>query len=495
MKTITVCSKGSGDCLSISEAIEKALPYDLIRVTNGVYEESFSNLKPVAIIGEGLETIIRPKGKIGFQVVEHLMLKSLLIQGNGSSQQIINNNNGRLSVIDCCLEECHCAIMANGQDAILFLDNTIIRNCSDVGVRLNGGSKGIIQAAEFSSNKSAVIISDGSNPLIRKCRFRKNQVGTELFSLGESVIQESLYLENEYGITISDGANPVIRRCDIERNNIGVVFEQTGLGILEECHITSCNSGIYVSEGSNPILRTINISDSFEYGLIFNGNANGLVQGCTIDNCYIGILFTEKANPFIRHTQISNCNKYGLNAEKGSVGIVEECELFLCGKAGLYIETGSKTAIRHSRIHNNGIGCHVVNQGGAYLVGSQLTDNSIGVLIDKDSWFELVRSQVLHSEHQGIVLQGKSSGLVERSYICSNLGSGLEALDGSQPVIRESSISQNLGYAVSLENNSKAVIIGSYLKRNSQNSLNISSASEVISQNNETESVDQPIII
>ena len=177
------------------------------------------------------------------------------------------------------------------------------------------------------------------------------------------------------------------------------------------------------------------------------------------------------------------------------MGIVEECELFLCGKAGLYIETGSKTAIRHSRIHNNGIGCHVVNQGGAYLVGSQLTDNSIGVLIDKDSWFELVRSQVLHSEHQGIVLQGKSSGLVERSYICSNLGSGLEALDGSQPVIRESSISQNLGYAVSLENNSKAVIIGSYLKRNSQNSLNISSASEVISQNNETESVDQPIII
>ena len=488
MRTIVVDIDGKGDYISIANALEQASPFDVIMLKEGIYKESFSVNKPVEIVGSGENTIIAITNKNGLVCTSsHLVLKDLTLCSQSSGTQVlVNTEKGHLIVSKCVLDCSKGNIVISGKNTKLIMEKSIVKNSSCAGITLEKCSTGSIQTTEFYNNDCGISISDGGNPLIRDCTFFNNSIGININKLGEGFIDSCLFKNNDEGILVMEGSNPVIRSCQFEHNKTAALFEHASLGIIEDCFMKYCDVGVNISNGSNPILRSVEICSSGNYGLFFQERANGLVQGCVIAECSIGVKLINKANPLLRHVHISHCNRHGFVAAKDSEGLLEDCEISFCQGSGCQIDANSKTEIRNSRInYNRESGVFVSKQAGVVLVNCHINGNYLGVNVDKHSWFEIIRSQIVRSETTGVLINERAFGLLERSYICANLGDGIETLSGGEPVIRECSVSQNFAYGITLRNNSKVVLIGNYIKRNGLKSLNVEKNCEIVSLNND----------
>ncbi len=498
MRTITVDFSGTADCKTIAEAMEIATAYDQIIVHEGSYQEHIVVNKPVQIIGSGLDTVLYLEGVTGINVDKaNLSIAQLVIKTKDPLlKNLIFAENGQLQISNCLFEGGVIGISVTGYNAILSATNCAFSNFSETAIKFFNRSTGILKDCQIKSNQKGVIIRDGCNPLIRNCQISENAVGVKLDNLGEGLVEDSFFRRNGIGVLVADGSTPVVKRCRFEEDTLSILIEKAGLGIIEDCLISSCKKGILVSSGANPILRTVEISEAEEYGLIFQNNCSGMVQSCVITECRVGVLLTDKTNPLFRHTQISLCEKWGIHSEKDSGGLIEDSEICTNGEAGFKFETGSRTVIRNCRIHNNnGCGCLFTQQARASIAYTHFTDNKTGIIAEKGSWLEVIRSQIIRSEKNGIVVREKANGLIDRCYVCGNLGTGILIQGSSEPIIHESSISQNLGNGLSIEGRSIAVVVSNFITRNGQLQVYVEDGSIAKTKHNDIKQSEQSYMI
>ncbi|NJO94598.1 MAG: hypothetical protein HC820_10205 [Hydrococcus sp. RM1_1_31] len=217
----TVARDGSGQFISINEAIQNVPSGSQIRILPGIYNETLIIDKSLEIIGEG--------------AVEEIILEN--------------------SDANCILMQCDRATVSN----LTIRNRTKSEGNAYHAVDISQGQL-ILEDCDITSDSLACIAvhSHLADPIIRRCKIHHGKQGGILFYQGSKGLIEDCDICNHpyLAIAIRTLANPTIRRCQIHDGKQGGIFAWgRGLGTVEDCDIyNNQSSNIKISPDSNTTL-------------------------------------------------------------------------------------------------------------------------------------------------------------------------------------------------------------------------------------------------
>ncbi|WP_199250225.1 right-handed parallel beta-helix repeat-containing protein [[Phormidium] sp. ETS-05] len=86
------------------------------------------------------------------------------------------------------------------------------------------------------------------------------QSGVFVDENGQGTVEDcDIFGNASAGVIIQQGSNPTIRRCKIYAgNNCGVFVRENGQGIVENCDIFgNAYAGVVIKQGGNPTIHTL----------------------------------------------------------------------------------------------------------------------------------------------------------------------------------------------------------------------------------------------
>lgn len=210
-KTITVFVNpdGSGDFISIQDAIDGTEESTTIRVAEGVYYESLVIDKKVTILGNDSTSTIIDGGGIGDvikAVSEKVHLSGLTIQNSGRSELAdfdaaieIKANNTKVD--ECILKNCIAGIdlrsYSNSISNCVFIDNLF-------GVYAIESFENVFSGNEFKRNSQVglFIFNSMGNEVKNGNRFVDNAIGLQVRGSKHNIINDNIFSDNEKGLYI-----------------------------------------------------------------------------------------------------------------------------------------------------------------------------------------------------------------------------------------------------------------------------------------------------
>jgi parallel beta-helix repeat protein len=293
--TLTVSPSGSGDYITISEAIRNADPGTRILVQPGHYQESIIINKPLKIIGDGSKADI---------LVESTGSNCLLMQANyaevtgltlrcraGLNNQgyfAVDIQQGELSLTDCDItcDSLSC-VAIHGSTANPVIKNCQIHDSKENGIFVFDNGQGRVEDCDISGNGlSGVEIKNNGNPIIRGCKVHDNKSGgIFVHGNGQATVEDCDISANTLaGVTIEDSSNPIIRGCKIRNGaSDGVLVSKNGQGTVENCDVSgNAYSGIEIRENGNPVVRQCKISQNQYYAVYAHDKASGTIENCVV---------------------------------------------------------------------------------------------------------------------------------------------------------------------------------------------------------------------
>ena len=215
--TLIVSKQGDGSYASINDAIHAAEPGTHILVRPGLYDESLTIYKPLAIIGDGPvnDIVIHKSDDFSLQIqTDYVVVRGVTLRGQEA------------------VAEPRCAVwITEGQP--VFEDCDI---SSDSLVCLG------IHGAE-------------ANATIRRCKIHDGkQVG--LGGTGRGTVEDcDVFGNGGAGVQMEGGGNLIVRRCRIHENGAGVGAIQNSRGTVEDCEIFGNTTGLGVAAQKGSKLR------------------------------------------------------------------------------------------------------------------------------------------------------------------------------------------------------------------------------------------------
>jgi hypothetical protein len=262
-KALVVAADGSGDFVSINEAIRAASDGAKISVRSGLYEESVVIDKQIEIVGDGAisKTILRSfdSNCISMQSPK-AAVRNLTVQGAAASAGkkafAIDIAAGELFLGNCDITSDSLACIAvRGRETNPIIRDCRIRDGADGGIYFFDSAAGSIEECEIYQNRSAnVVIAQNANPTFKKCRvFAGENAGFWIYENGLGTIDDSEifgHLHSE--IVVTRSGSPVLRGCSIHNGNASGVFVRNGgHALLEDCRIfENADAGLSVDGAS-----------------------------------------------------------------------------------------------------------------------------------------------------------------------------------------------------------------------------------------------------
>jgi len=213
---LIVSKQGDGGYASIADAIHAAEPASHILVRPGLYDESLTIYKPLAIIGDGPvdEIVIHKSDDVCLRIqTDYAVIRGLSFRGQEA-------------------EATSCAVwITEGQP--VFEDCDV---ASDSLVCLG------IHGAE-------------ARPTIRRCKVHNGkQVG--IGGTGKGTVEDcDVFGNGGAGIQVEGGGHLVIRRCTVHENGAGVGAVQNSRGTVEDCEIFGNTTGLGIAAQKGSKLR------------------------------------------------------------------------------------------------------------------------------------------------------------------------------------------------------------------------------------------------
>ena len=244
IQIIVVDKYGSGDYISIKEAVENAKSGYTIFIKNGEYSEIIDIRKSINLIGENKDyTLINPISEKNKNAIclgaPDSSIKSLTITNGApglysSGVKITASNN---LIDDCNIYDTPVGIAI--WSSYNTIQNCVFKGCEDEGIALLGS-----QSSECNNNK------------ILKCVFYNNCDGVELQYSSFNTISDCKFYENTHtGIDAVAKSNDknIISDCEIYNNNVhGIYFSGSSENQIINCRVIDNNNGnIIMNEYSN----------------------------------------------------------------------------------------------------------------------------------------------------------------------------------------------------------------------------------------------------
>jgi len=287
---------GNGDYTTINSALSVSSSGDVIRIWDGMYNESISINSPVDIIG------------------------------NGSSKTVINGGNSGnvISVTSNSVNISNLKIINSGSSSCgLYLSSVINCILSDLVVKNNyrsiylvGSSNNLIKNCDCSNNTYGIFLTSQSNSnQIRNniCNNMTTHNGILIwYSSNYNIIDENICNNNEgQGIDLYSSNYNNVSNNTCERNgNAGIWMWNSDDNEVSNC-VTVDNGlvGIFQRDCADNFISHNIISSNAEDGIFFERSATrNIVSNCIIkDNMYHGVNITSNCmNNVIHHNNFIN---------------------------------------------------------------------------------------------------------------------------------------------------------------------------------------------
>ncbi len=340
-QSLVVSQHGDGQYITISEALQVALPGALILVRTGIYTESLVLDKNIEIIGNGPKEQIILESNDNHCVVmqtSHASIRGLTIRcqaGQESKQyHALDILQGQLFIEDCSITSNSSACIAVHNAAA----NPTIRYCAIYGSVSNGiavydDAQCTIEYCDiFECSESGISIATGGNPVFRHCTIHQSQQhGIFAHNNARGTFEDCDIYHNGYSaVVMASHSNLLLLRCQLHHNQqYGINVYQKGKGSIQDCDIYSNTfDNVTVTTGSTPYFYLCKIRDGEQSGVTVNDNGKPVIEYCDIsNNRSANISISRGGDLLIRYSKIRNGQQSGIHVYDGGQGTVEYCTL------------------------------------------------------------------------------------------------------------------------------------------------------------------------
>lgn len=365
--SFVVALDGSGDFLTLTDAIRRAQAGSRLVVRPGIYHEGLVIDKSLEIVGDGaLEEIIVRATTSSCLVMrtDAATISNLTLRGQARAGGV--NNDGFFAV-----DIAHGRPLLDGCDissdslACVAIHNPtaapVIRACRihhgvDSGVFAFDGAQGVIEACDISENANIGIAITGS----ASTRVTNSHVhhgadaGIVVWNRAENIIEGcDVYANRRTNVGISDAGIATLRRCRIhDGENTGIFTHRNGRAEIEECNIYAhAESEVVVTGGGDVRLRNCQIHDGQSHGVFIHDAGRALLEGCDVfRNRGSGIYVDANGFGIAHACRINDNGHVGISCESGGSVEVEGCDLTQNRIAAWETDHGTQVVSRNNRV-------------------------------------------------------------------------------------------------------------------------------------------------
>ncbi|MCX5974647.1 MAG: right-handed parallel beta-helix repeat-containing protein [Coprothermobacterota bacterium] len=397
---VIVSAEGTGDFLTLAEAVEKAPPGDVIRVLPGIYREHLIVERAVQIVGDDkMEVIVETEGNPGI-LIRHsaVLLKNLTIvalENPGFAIEIVQG--------EARLEACEITsglgggVWIRGEQANPIILDCRLQECFSEGILVSEDAQGAIESCEIAACAIGLAVRDGGDPLVQRCRIQDSRVGVSC-QAGMGSFEECRVKKNETGFHLQGVTHSVVSDCKVYGNRDGFRIEGNWQGEIEDCQIEQNKRfGIWIDQ-SEPNLHRNRIRANMT-GILLHQCGGSVQEGCVIDQRAHGIVVTGKGRPQIAAVEIGDNGLAGIVTSQGAnprvgggtkirnndsgilslrlgSGQFEDCEIYENKGPGVWVLAGGRPSIsERTLIRDNAAQGVLVEKGGGGHFSGPVTGN------------------------------------------------------------------------------------------------------------------------
>ncbi len=365
--SFVVALDGSGDFLTLTDAIRRAQAGSRLLVRPGIYHEGLVIDKPLEIVGDGqLEEIIVRASASGCLVMrtDAATIRNLTLRGqaraggaNDDGFFAVDIAHGRplLDGCDISSDSLACVAVHNPTAA------PVIRACRihhgvDSGIFAFDGAGGVIEACDISENANiGIAITGGASTSVRDCHIHHGaDAGIVVWNRAANTIEGcDIYANRSTNVGISDGGVATLRRCRIhDGENTGIFTHRDGRATLEECNIYGhAESEIAVTSGGDISLRNCQIHDGQSHGVFIHDAGRALLEACDVFRNRVSGVHVDANGVGVAHAcRINDNGHVGISCEAGGTVEVEGCDLTQNRIAAWESDHGSLVVSRNNRL-------------------------------------------------------------------------------------------------------------------------------------------------
>ena len=433
---------GPGD--RIQDAIDKAMPGDVIEVQSGTYYENLSVNKTLTLLGvdTGGGRPVIDASKMGSAV-------TLREDGNRFEDFVVTIRK-MLTLLGLDTDSGKPVIDAKGRFSAVTLSKDGIRF---KGFVVTNSSRSAEPEAYYKIEPEGIdpelafagILVDGSkNCTVENNTAILNDVGILLWKADDNTIINNIARENTYaGIALSE-------HC---RNN--TISGNSAVKSIP-------GDGIRVS-GSNNAFVDNNASDNAFYGIMLWESPNNVVQAnIAQNNGYSGLWLMNSSRNSVTENNFSHNKESGISIwDASNESSISENDLYNNSRYGIYIKMSSNNSIlSNDAVANDhsGIGLHMSSEN--TVMANNVAYNPSGIVLFDGSNYNLVlNNSISKSEHYGIELTDASSNTIAKNQVWRNGGGGIGLYNASDDnKIEGNNASYNLFNGIDLDDCRKNVV-------------------------------------
>jgi hypothetical protein len=365
--SFVVAPDGSGDFLTLTEAVRRAPANSRLLVRPGIYNEGLVIDKSLEIVGDGaLEEIILRATTSSCLVMrtDAAIIRNLTLRGqaraggaNDDGFFAVDITHGRplFEACDISSDSLACVAIHNPTAAPL------IRSCRihhgvDSGVFAYDGAQGVVESCDIFENANiGIAITSGARTGVRDCHIHDGgDAGIVVWNRATTTVEGcDIYANRRANVGISDASVATLRRCRIhDGDNTGVFTHRDGRATIEECNIYShVEAEVAVTGGGDVRLLKCQIHDGQSHGVFVHDAGRALLESCDVfRNIASGLHVDANGVAVARACRINDNGHVAVSCEAGGAVEVENCDLTQNRVATWQTDYGSRVVSRNNRL-------------------------------------------------------------------------------------------------------------------------------------------------
>ena len=352
------------------------------------------------------------------------------------------------------------------------LENNVIQNTKDYGIKLLNVKNGLITDCQIFSNSHSIYLKNSQSNNITYNAISGSLNGILLRESNNNIIAKTIFQENHYyGIYLIESNNNSIDNCRFE-NHFGC-----GIELFRSHH--------------NQIIKCL-VSNSRICGVYLNQECcdNRILKNSFMVNTRAIMLSSHCCNINISENAIAWVVAYGIFVDNCEKIFISKNKIIESNNFGLYLDKVSDLKILENHIINNGItvnrpGISVLRINGLKVIGNTIANNTGGGLVVKDCQnVNISQNNIYNNLRDGIKITNSITTpcVISQNKIWNNGGNGILLQTVEDCIILGNSIQFNgvNGILISGEFNN---IFNNYISENTANGIRVLRDSNSITKN------------
>ncbi|HEV2803270.1 MAG TPA: right-handed parallel beta-helix repeat-containing protein [Pyrinomonadaceae bacterium] len=361
-----VALDGSGDFLTITDAIRRSSAGSRLVVRPGIYNEGLLIDRALEIIGDGAagEIVVRAtSSSCLFMHTDEATIRNLTLRGQarsggagGDGFFAVDIPRGRLLLDRCDISSDSLACIAiHNPTAAPLIRGCRIHHGVDSGVFAFDGAKGMIEECDIFENANiGIAIAGGASTGVRGCHVHHGlEAGIVIWNQASSIVEDSdIYTNRRTNVGVSDGGIATLRNCRIhDGDNTGVFAHRGGRVAIEACNIyRHAEPEVAITSSGDVRLGNCKIHNSQSHGVFISDRGRVLLENCDVfGNRAAGLRVEEDGTAIARTCNINDNGHVGVSCASGGAVEVEGCDLTENRVAAWETNYGAQVVSRRNR--------------------------------------------------------------------------------------------------------------------------------------------------